>query len=779
MVVTFVALAGMCVSGGTVAVHSATWFVEQSLLALEIDFPAAVWPLIAIGNALLASTVLLPAALIIRRPRLRAVARTWAVATACLAVLGLVRAIPIPRTDIAAPALALVAGVLAVVIGVATRRSVRRAPAQNPATGLLTATAAGLAVLLPWWWLGTLGSITDTLVTVLAAVAVGALGGVLLNRLLWPAFVALPLGRWAHVAVAGLAAGVALALLAAGSGPSGAQLGLLLTVPPTGFALAALAHPHGLRWPAGAALIGLAAAGPVVFVDPEELTILLGTADVGRYALIASAAGGAIALLVGLALTLARAAGQPAVTVRRLVAATVAIVLVVGGLGLYASAGQPGLYGERIFVILKSQADLDGLADVADIDDRRRQTYRRLVEHAEKTQRDLRHDLDQRGVDYTPYYLVNAVEVADNPVTRVWLSGRDDVDRILDSPRLRPLPFAAPPERGSRTSAPAKPEWNLEQLGAPTVWTELKIDGRGVVLGESDSGVDGRHPALRDNYRGRGGNDDYNWYDPWNGSRSPVDVGGHGTHTTGTAVGRQNIGVAPGAEWIGCVNLARNMANPALYLDCLQFMLAPFPRGGDPLRDGDPARAADVLNNSWGCPELEGCDPNALLLAARALTAAGIFVVASAGNTGDAGCGTVRDPLALYPDVFTVGSVNRNREVSTFSSRGPVTADGSDRDKPDVVAPGEEVLSALPGGTYGPNDGTSMAGPHVAGVVALMWQANPKLIGDIERTADLLRTTAKPAAPTFRSHSEECGGTANIAGAGVVDALAAVKAAQR
>jgi subtilisin family serine protease len=71
-----------------------------------------------------------------------------------------------------------------------------------------------------------------------------------------------------------------------------------------------------------------------------------------------------------------------------------------------------------------------------------------------------------------------------------------------------------------------------------------------------------------------------------------------------------------------------------------------------------------------------------------------------------------------------------------------------------------------------------MAGPHVAGVVALMWQANPGLVGDIDRTADLLRTTAKPAEPPSDSQGADCGGDANVTGAGVVDALAAVNAAK-
>ena len=201
-----------------------------------------------------------------------------------------------------------------------------------------------------------------------------------------------------------------------------------------------------------------------------------------------------------------------------------------------------------------------------------------------------------------------------------------------------------------------------------------------------------------------------------------MDTSGHGTHTLGSIVG-QRTGVAPGAQWIGCVNLARNLANPALYLDCLQFMLAPFPAGGDPFTDGDPTRSAHVLNNSWGCPELEGCDANILLDAVQALRAAGIFVVVSAGNEGPS-CESVRNPLALYNEVLSVGAIDQRGNLAEFSSRGPVTVDASGRIKPDLVAPGVDILSTMPGDSYEYNQGTSMAGPHVTGVVALLWSAN-------------------------------------------------------
>ena len=181
---------------------------------------------------------------------------------------------------------------------------------------------------------------------------------------------------------------------------------------------------------------------------------------------------------------------------------------------------------------------------------------------------------------------------------------------------------------------PPEPQWNLTEIGAPRVWDEFGARGQGIVVGQSDSGVQYDHPELLASYRGRDGNHDYDWFDPWYGEPAPVDFGGHGTHTLGSVLG-DSVGVAPDATWIACANLPRNLGSAARYLDCLQFMLAPFPLDGDPFRDGDPVLSANVLNNSWGCPqEYEGCDPESLRPAVAALRDAGIFVVASAGNDG-------------------------------------------------------------------------------------------------------------------------------------------------
>jgi subtilisin family serine protease len=153
-----------------------------------------------------------------------------------------------------------------------------------------------------------------------------------------------------------------------------------------------------------------------------------------------------------------------------------------------------------------------------------------------------------------------------------------------------------------------------------------------------------------------------------------------------------------------------------------------------------------------------------------------VFVEVSAGNDGPL-CYTLDSPPAIYDEVYTTGAVDEFGQVTAFSSVGPVNSDGSGRIKPDIIAPGEEVLSAMPGSTYGRMTGTSMAGPHVVGVVALMWSANPDLIGDIDRTEAILNASARP----YTGPVPQCPGAdglpSTVTGYGVLDAYAAVQMA--
>ncbi|MCK4898699.1 MAG: S8 family serine peptidase, partial [Anaerolineales bacterium] len=393
-----------------------------------------------------------------------------------------------------------------------------------------------------------------------------------------------------------------------------------------------------------------------------------------------------------------------------------------------------------------NQTDTSEAEDIPSYTARRHYVYETLTEHANRTQNDLQTIFDNLGIDYTAYYLVNGLQVQGGPILRTWLEGRPEVDRVIDNPWLRPLTSPLPTSSGF-AQAPTGPTWNLNAIKAIRVWDELGVTGAGIVIGQSDSGIDGEHPELYVSYRGVNSGHDYNWFDPWNGTTKPTDLDGHGTHSLGIIVG-QRVGVAPGASWYGCVNLARNLGNPSLYLDCMQFMLAPFPIGGDPLKDGDPSLGAHISNNSWGCPQIEGCDSGALLPAVRALRDAGVFVVASAGNDGP-NCESLSVPIPIYEEAYAVGSIDQFGQLSSFSSLGPVTVDGSGRTKPDLTAPGEEVLSAMPNNSYDYLSGTSFAGPHVAGVVALMWSANPILIGDMDRTEEILAHTAQPYTGNF------------------------------
>jgi subtilisin family serine protease len=256
--------------------------------------------------------------------------------------------------------------------------------------------------------------------------------------------------------------------------------------------------------------------------------------------------------------------------------------------------------------------------------------------------------------------------------------------------------------------------------------------------------VDWTHPALRSKYRGLSNgaaSHDYNWYDPWDNTSAPWDDVGHGTYTLGTVVGEDGadnrIGMAPGAKWIACRNMRYGIGNPGAYLSCMEFFLAPFPLGGDPFRDGRPEFAPHVINNSWGCPDREGCGASTLAPAFQILHTAGIMMVAAAGNDGPA-CATAIDPPANSGDVFTVGASDDLDALASFSSRGP--AGGIL--KPDITAPGWLVRSSIPGGKYTISAGTSIAAPHVTGAVALLWSAFPELIGDIDRTEDILRRSA-------------------------------------
>ncbi len=668
-----------------------------------------------------------------------------------------------------------------------------------PLLMMLTALVVGCAAIIPFISRGALGSPLDTLLAVGLAFALGLSAALLLEYHLFTPLRSLAANRREAYFLSLLgAAGLLILMASALAFPfGGLQLLLFIILPALALLLAGLnalfpgpesypnlrhAAPRLWVW---AALLSLAALGPLTWIDPDELNINLADSlsEIWAMALGMSFYSAGVAIVAGLfsgGLLIWAARRPHLLGARRAQLGCISILLIALALAVVCnqtpllSTRQSTWNGERLFVILKDQADLSAAAEFTNPTERRAWVYRTLSDHAQTTQAPLLAQLNQLGIAYTSYYLVNAVEIQADPPLRAWLALQPQVDRVLDSPRLRPLPPTT--SNASRftppAAAPREPTWNIRAIRAEAVWEDFDVRGQGILIGQSDSGVEVSHPALRAKYRGAVEPQSPNWLDAWYGKAQPYDLGGHGTHTTGTILGDQ-VGVAPQAQFIACSNLARNLANPALYLDCWQFMLAPYPQGGDALTQGLPEQGAQVLNNSWGCPPLEGCDNDVFLSAARALKAAGIFVVVSGGNDGPA-CGSLTTPPAIYDEVFSVGAIDQSGELASFSSIGP-TPDG--RVKPDILAPGVYILSTIPGGSYARFSGTSMGGPHVVGVVALMWSANPNLVGQVDATAAILRRTARPYTGALPGCLQAESYPSTAAGYGVVDAYAAVQAA--
>ena len=371
------------------------------------------------------------------------------------------------------------------------------------------------------------------------------------------------------------------------------------------------------------------------------------------------------------------------------------------------------------------------------------------------------------------------------------LAARPDVARIEGNPQIQnvlPQPITTV-EAPSQSETPDAIEPNINYTHAPQVWARGFV-GRGLVIGTADTGVRWTHNALKSHYRGWNGtmaNHNYNWHDSvhsgagnpcGNNAQAPCDDNGHGTHTIGTAIGDDGmgnqIGMAPGAKWIGCRNMDQGNGTPARYIECMEFFLAPYPVGGTPAQ-GDPTLAPDITTNSWTCPPAEGCSVNTLRAAVEAQHAAGIMMVVTAGNQGPS-CSTVLYPPSFYQASYTVGALTTGTDtIAPFSNRGSVTIDGSHRLKPDITAPGTDIRSSLNTSdtAYGTMTGTSMATPHIAGAVALLWSARPEWRHDI----DISRTAINDAAVHILNGACDGGHSVtpnNTYGHGRVDILSVV-----
>lgn len=443
----------------------------------------------------------------------------------------------------------------------------------------------------------------------------------------------------------------------------------------------------------------------------------------------------------------------------------------------------------EFLVYLTEQADVSGAAALPTKLAKGQYVYEQLTAVANRTQPAVRAALDSLGVEYRPYWVANMFWVKGNLAAVETLAQRPDVARLYANPVVhisKVYPGPEIPAEGGETI-----EWNILKVNADDVWAE-GFTGQGAVIGAQDTGYDWDHPALQDQYRGWNGSvadHNYNWHDAIHTAPAnpcgddiivPCDDQGHGTHTMGTMVGddggSNQIGMAPGARWIGCRNMDEGNGTPATYSECYEWFIAPTDLTGS---NPDPAMAPDVISNSWGCPVSEGCtDPNVMLTVVNNVRAAGILTNHSAGNSGS-GCGTVNTPAGIYDASFTVGATDNNDGIAGFSSRGPVTVDGSNRMKPDISAPGVGVRSSVPGTGYSSLSGTSMASPHIAGFVGLLISIEPALAGQVDLLERVMTETA-----VALTTSQICGGVPgsqipnNTFGYGRIDAYAAYQALQ-
>ncbi|MCB8954319.1 MAG: S8 family serine peptidase [Ardenticatenales bacterium] len=415
-----------------------------------------------------------------------------------------------------------------------------------------------------------------------------------------------------------------------------------------------------------------------------------------------------------------------------------------------AIAGRPPDALVDVIIHLRDEVDLRPIRHLPQPLARRQALIATLQATAAAAQTSLLADLSARpdAENVRSLWITNAVAARVSVATLAALSARPDIAQITDNtPRQYIQPNDWLPRQSNITTTPEGGSWGINKVRAPLAWYGLGVDGSGITVAIMDSGVDAAHPALSANYRGRDGNDTTSWYDVIDGSATPFDPFGHGTHVAGTAVGGEGLGVAPGAEWIAVrvFNEFGFASDSDIHMG-FQWLLAP---------NGDPALAPDVVNNSWGGAPTD----LQFMVDVEMLRDAGILPIFAAGNSGSF-AGTISAP-ASYPDTLAVGATEPDDRVAWFSSRGPSPITGQTR--PGLVAPGVNILSTLPDGNYGLNLGTSMATPHVTGAAALVLSADPSLTPFA--LATVLTETVRPLAAPVPDDNN---------GYGLLDAYAAV-----
>jgi serine protease AprX len=300
--------------------------------------------------------------------------------------------------------------------------------------------------------------------------------------------------------------------------------------------------------------------------------------------------------------------------------------------------------------------------------------------------------------------------------------------------------------------------YGLQKLQIPELHQQFaNITGKSVRVGIVDTGIDGTHPELKGRVVA--------FKDFVNGQNTAYDDNKHGTHVAGTiggsGVGGTAIGVAPEVQYIGAKFLDKNGSGTfANAVAAMQWIADP---DNNPNTDDGPA----IVSNSWGggAPSAtEDPAQNALCMATDGWLKLGIVPVFAAGNSGP-NARTIGLPGGC-PKVVTVGATDDKDVVASFSSRGPAVWKTGSFVKPDLSAPGVKILSSIPGGQYAEFSGTSMATPHVAGMMALVYQAHPKL--EVEKAVQIVKAAV-----------DKVSGDGNTVGVGRINALKTIKSMSR
>ncbi|AXR77649.1 S8 family serine peptidase [Natrarchaeobaculum sulfurireducens] len=430
-------------------------------------------------------------------------------------------------------------------------------------------------------------------------------------------------------------------------------------------------------------------------------------------------------------------------TARRLSIFVVCLLLVTASAPATVTAGGDDYAAEQAASTVQNLLELDG--STAELDSSElvvrleeapledvRDTEQALESHAKQTQEPVLEYVEKTpGVDVAEeFWVTNAIVLELEPGTvdeqlLVTLERIDEVEAVHenfdlsmpDPPEPKtpvdPSPAAEDDERPQTTAA-------IDSVNVPTVWEEYDTRGEGVRVAVLDTGIDANHPDLElytetpDDPTYPGGWAEFDETGERVTGSTPHDTGRHGTHVSGTVAGGAAsgtaVGVAPDAELLHGQVLDDDGGTFAQLVAGIEWALE---------------ANADVINLSLGSPGVY----DELIEPIQHATESDVVVVAAIGNQGPE---TTNAPGNVF-ETISVGAVTNDGTVASFS--GGDQLNRSDWDSPPdhwpetytvptVVAPGVEITSTVPGG-YADKPGTSMATPHVTGIVALVLSAQP------------------------------------------------------